>query len=198
MSAWLLELVPQYGVWLLAGVTFLSCLALPMPSSILMLAAGGFAASGDLVLWQVMAAALTGALIGDQLGYAAGRLGGPSLVARLSRAPQRAALVRRARALMLSRGLVAIFLSRWLISPVGPYVNLAAGTSGFGWGAFTLGSLTGEAVWVALYTGTGHVFADNLEAASDLLSSALGFIAGSAAVVILGLWLRHAVTVKGR
>jgi membrane-associated protein len=196
MSDWALALVPHYGVWLLASVTFLSCLALPVPSSILMLAAGGFAASGDLVLWQAMAAALVGALLGDQVGYAAGRLGGPPLVERLSAAPQRAALLARARAMMLSRGLIAIFLTRWLFSPVGPYANLAAGASGYGWRAFTLGSLAGEAVWVTLYTGTGHAFADNLEAASDLLSSALGLVGGLAAVVVLGLWLLHSVKAK--
>jgi membrane protein DedA with SNARE-associated domain len=161
-----------------------------------MLAAGGFAASGDLALWQAVAAALCGALLGDQLGFVAGRFGGPPLVERLSAHPQRAALLARARAMMLSRGLVAVFLTRWLFSPVGPYANLAAGASGFGWGAFTLGSLTGEAAWVTLYTGTGHAFAGNLEAASDLLSSALGLVGGGAAVILLGLWLLSSVRAK--
>ena len=191
MTEWLLELVPHYGTWLVAVVTFLSCLALPVPSSILMLAAGGFAASGDLMLWQVTGAALAGALLGDQIGYAAGRQGGAPLVARLSARPQRAALVARARAMMLRRGFAAIFLTRWLFSPVGPWANLAAGASGFGWRAFTLGSLAGETVWVTLYTGAGYGFAGNLEAASELLSSALGLVGGLAAVILLGLWLIH-------
>ena len=34
MTEWLLALVPTYGAWLLAGVTFLSALALPVPCSI--------------------------------------------------------------------------------------------------------------------------------------------------------------------
>ena len=33
MTDWLLGLVPQYGLWLLAATTFLSCLALPIPAS---------------------------------------------------------------------------------------------------------------------------------------------------------------------
>jgi membrane-associated protein len=36
MTDWLLALVPQYGLWLLAATTFFSCLALPFPASILM------------------------------------------------------------------------------------------------------------------------------------------------------------------
>ena len=50
MTEWLLGLVPQYGMYLLAVCTFASCLALPIPASMLMLAAGGFVASGDLSL----------------------------------------------------------------------------------------------------------------------------------------------------
>ena len=49
----ILALVPTYGLLLVALGTFLSCLALPVPSSLIMLSAGGFAAAGDLVLWQV-------------------------------------------------------------------------------------------------------------------------------------------------
>ena len=62
MTDWFLGLVPVYGLWLIALVTFASCLALPMPASVVMLAAGGFAASGDLVLWHVVAAAILGAV----------------------------------------------------------------------------------------------------------------------------------------
>ena len=72
MTDWLLALVPQYGVWLLVACTFLSCLGLPIPASILMLTAGGFVAAGDLSLTGNVAAALGGAVAGDQAGYFGG------------------------------------------------------------------------------------------------------------------------------
>ena len=53
MTETVLALVPSYGLLLVALGTFFSCLALPVPSSLIMLSAGGFAAAGDLVLWQV-------------------------------------------------------------------------------------------------------------------------------------------------
>ena len=87
----LLAAVPTHGVWLVAAVTFLSCLALPMPASLVMLTAGGFAAAGDLDLWQVLGAALLGAVLGDQLGYWAARLGGAPMLVRLSHGKRRAA-----------------------------------------------------------------------------------------------------------
>ncbi|MFP5480820.1 MAG: DedA family protein [Alphaproteobacteria bacterium] len=189
MTDWLLALVPQYGLWLLAATTFLSCLALPIPASILMLTAGGFAAAGDLSLWQAILAALTGAVAGDELGYWAGRGLGAGLLARLRADPGRDRLLARADALMDRRGLLAVFLSRWLLSPLGPWVNLAAGSTRYGWPRFTAAGVAGEGVWATLYVGTGHAFAGNIQAASDMLGSALGMVGGAGAVLALGYWL---------
>lgn len=197
MTDWLLAAVPHYGLWILSATTFLSCLALPVPSSMMMLAAGGFSASGDLSLPQTLAAAYLGAVAGDQAGYALGRAGGAALLDRLARAPQRAHLIGRATDLLHRHGALAIFLTRWLFSPVGPWANLTSGAARLGWGRFTLWGAAGEAVWVGLYTVMGRLFADNLEAASDLLSSGLGLIAGLAAVAGLGLWLRAALRERG-
>lgn len=189
MTDWLLALVPQYGLWLLAATTFLSCLALPFPASILMLTAGGFAAAGDLVLWQAVLAAATGAVAGDQLGFWAGRGFGTLVLAQLRADPGRDRLLAKADALMDRRGLVAVFLSRWLVSPLGPYVNLVAGSTGYGWPRFTAAGVVGEVVWAGLYVGFGYGFAGNLEAATDMLGSVLGMIGGAGAVLALGYWL---------
>lgn len=189
MTAWLLALVPQYGLWLLAATTFFSCLALPFPASILMLTAGGFAAAGDLVLWQAFAAAAAGGIAGDQLGYWAGRGFGARLLARLRQDPARDKLLARAVGFIDRRGVLAVFLSRWLVSPLGPWVNLTAGSAGYPWGRFTAAGVAGEAVWAGIYVGTGYAFAGNVEAASQMLGSVLGFVAGAAGVVVFGYWL---------
>jgi membrane-associated protein len=189
MTDWLLSLVPQYGLWLLAATTFLSCLALPFPASILMLTAGGFAAAGDLVLWQAFMAAAAGGIAGDQLGYWAGRRYGRAFLARLRKDAARDKLLARADAMMDRRGVLAVFFSRWLVSPLGPWVNLTAGSTGYGWPRFTLAAVAGEAVWAGIYVGTGHVFAGNVEAASEMLGSVLGLMAGGGAVLALGYWL---------
>jgi membrane-associated protein len=189
MTAWLLALVPQYGLWLLAATTFLSCLALPFPASILMLTAGGFAAAGDLVLWQAFLAAAAGGIAGDQLGYWAGRgLGTPTL-ARLRKDPGRDKLLARADALMRRRGITAVFLSRWLLSPLGPWVNLIAGSTSYAWLRFTLAGIAGESVWAGLYIGAGFGFGGNVEAASEMLGSVLGLVGALGAVIALGFWL---------
>ena len=189
MTEWLLALVPQYGLWLLALTTFCSCLALPFPASVLMLTAGGFVAAGDLVMWQAFTAAAAGAVAGDQVGFWAGRRFGARLLARLRADPARDRLLAKAVALMEKRGVVAVYLSRWLFSPLGPWVNLTAGSTGYGWPRFTVAGVAGEATWAAIYVGAGFMFAGNVEAASNMLGSVLGIVAGGAAVVILGVWL---------
>lgn len=189
MTELLLGLVPVYGLWLLASVTFLACLALPVPCSILMIAAGGFVGTGDLVLWQVMGAAIGGAVLGDQLGYRIGLWGGHGLLARLAADPARGALIGRAVRLMERRGGLGIFLTRWLFAPVGPWANLAAGAAAFPYGRFTLWAVAGECVWVGLYVALGYGFAGNIEAASDMAGSVLGILAGVAAMLVFGYWL---------
>ena len=193
MTDWLLALVPQYGLWLLAATTFFSCLALPFPASIMMLTAGGFVAAGDLALLPTFAAAAGGGIAGDQLGFWAGRKVGTPLLDRVRRDPARDKLLKKAVVMLEAKGIVAVFLTRWLFSPLGPWVNLVTGSTGYGWHRFTVAGVAGEAVWSGLYVGMGYGFAGNITAASDMLGSVLGILAGGAAVVMLGLWLRSAL-----
>lgn len=191
MTEWLLGLVPEYGFWLLGLSTFLSCLALPIPASLLMLAAGGFVAAGDLSLLSSAAAALGGAVAGDQTGYLAGRFGGAAMIDRLG---HKAQPVAKARDLLARRGGVAVFLSRWLFSALGPYVNISAGAAGQPWAKFTLWGVAGEAVWVILYVGIGYAFTGNLQAAADLAADMLGLLAAGAVALGAAVWL--AITLR--
>jgi membrane protein DedA with SNARE-associated domain len=190
MTDWLLALVPQYGVWLLVACTFLSCLGLPIPASILMLTAGGFVAAGDLSLTGNVAAALGGAVAGDQAGYFGGRWGGAGLIKRLG---SRAAPLAKATRFLASRGGIAVYLSRWLVSALGPYVNVAAGAAQQPWIKFTLWGIAGEATWVGIYISLGYAFADNLEAASSMAMELLGFLAAGAVAIGLAVWLAMAI-----
>jgi len=189
-----LTLVPQYGVWLLALTTFLSCLALPVPSSIFMLTAGGFVAVGDLVAWQVMAGAFGGAVLGDQTGYAMARVGRRGLPTRIAGNPAMA----RASTYLERRGFFAVFLSRWLFAPLGPYMNFAAGLTAQNWRIFLVAGAAGEVLWVTLYVGLGMRFADDLVALADILGNASGLLAALAVLVAMALYLKSALARRGR
>ena len=190
MSDWLLAQVGEWGALALALVTFLSCLAIPVPSSMMMMAAGAFVASGDLVLIEVALAALVGAVAGDQVGYGLGRLGGRRAEGWVSQNPARAAVLERARASVQRRGSLAVFLTRWLFSVLGPYVNLLAGGAGMGWARFTAAGVAGELVWVGVYVGIGRAAAGQIEQIGAVLGNASGLLASLAITAGLGwmLW----------
>jgi len=180
----LLALVPVYGAWLVGAITFASCLALPVPSSLALLAAGAFCATGDLSLPQVTAAALGGAVLGDQSGYLLGRRGAGWLE-RATRSAPRAHLMAEARRRLDSNAGTTVFLTRWLFSPLGPWVNLAAGATRVHWQRFAVASLAGEATWVAIYIGLGWAFAAQVDRMAELLGNLGGAMLGLLGTVLL-------------
>ena len=190
MNEAVLAAIANYGPSVLALITFLSCLALPVPSSLAMPGAGAFAASGDLNLFEIVLAALVGAVLGDQTGYALGkRLGGPLL--RAAKTPPRARLLAKARRLIGKWGGVGVFFSRWLASPLGPYVNLLAPIGGLPWWKFTVWGVMGEVVWVAVYVGLGWVFASSFSLVAEMASTVSGLVAAMAVMAAAGAWLWH-------
>lgn len=185
-------LVADYGVAIVFCITFLSCLALPVPSSLLMITSGGFAATGDLVLASVLLAAFGGAVLGDNTGYWVARALGGKLDRWLDNHPKRAALKARSAAFMDKRGGSSVFFSCWLLAPLGPYINYISGITRFSWVRFACWGILGELVWVGLYVGLGYIFADNITALADLMGNASGLILALAAVMALGWWLLRA------
>jgi membrane-associated protein len=185
MSDEILALVPVYGLPLLMLTVFLSCLAVPMPASLVMLTTGSFVGVGELALTPTILAALVAAVAGDQAGFLIGRRGGTPLLARLSKTPERQKLLGNAQGWIDQKGGPGVFFSRWLVSPLGPYVNFIGGATGLGWLRFTLWGVLGELVWVGVYVGLGVQFGDNISAVAELASNFSGMLA--AGVVALGL-----------
>ncbi|MDF1854109.1 DedA family protein [Pseudooceanicola sp.] len=189
MTDTLFALIADWGVPLLAVITFLSCLALPVPSSLAMLTAGAFTASGDMTLAATAGGALAGAVIGDQAGYLIARAGSARLERLLARRPKRRALFERARALTDKHGGPGVFFSRWLVSPLGPYANFAAGLTRFHHLKFTLWGAAGEVAWVAIYIGLGRLFAGQLDMAAEFAQDLSGLAAALALMGLSAFWM---------
>ena len=198
MSDYILSLAADFGVPLLFSVTLLSCLAIPIPSSLLMLACGGFAATGDLSLPAVAVAAFCGAVIGDDLGYWIARHLGDSLSDWLDAHPKRAHLRLKSENFMDKWGGSSVFFSCWLVAPLGPYMNYISGLSQFSWYRFALWGMAGEVFWVSIYVGLGYIFADQISEVSDFLGNLSGLIVALVAVIGLGYWLIRASKARDR
>lgn len=186
MSEELFSLVADHGIWIVVTATFLSCLALPIPSSLIMLAGGAFAAAGDLDVAAVAGWAWIGAILGDQTGYLIGRNLGEPLISRLERHPGRARAIEKARSALVRWGAPAVFFTTWLFSPLGPYVNFIAGGARLRYPLFLIWSVTGEAVWVTIYVSLGFLFAGNISTIGSIAGDAVGFLAAALVAVLAG------------
>jgi membrane protein DedA with SNARE-associated domain len=125
---------------------------------------------------------------GDLGGYALGRRGA-GLRARLAARPRIGPVLAAAEARLRANAAAAVFVSRSVAAPLGPYVNLAAGLAALPVGRFAATAAAGRALWIGGYFAAGWVFGHELAGASALQVAAA--TAALAAVVML-LWLVRA------
>jgi membrane protein DedA with SNARE-associated domain len=185
----LLELVATYGIAALFVVLLVSAIGAPLPATLLLLVAGSFTSSGDLELWQVVVSALAGVIAGDQVGYIVGRLGRQRLLTTLAERLHGEEQMTRAESFVSRWGGPAVFLSRWLASPLGPWVNLGSGSMRYSWPRFAAWDVLGEAVWVAIYVTLGVLFADRIEDLAALAGTGGWAVAGAMTAIVLGVVL---------
>src|SRR5258708_34239149 len=105
----------------------IAAVGIPLPISMMLVAAGSFVELGEMKLWQVIVVASAGAVVGDQIGYVLGRWGGHRDVARIQRRGKGTAKIAQAHAFAKRWGPPGKFLTRWLITPLGPRTHLTGG-----------------------------------------------------------------------
>nr|WP_321981750.1 DedA family protein [uncultured Cohaesibacter sp.] len=196
MTETILALIPSYGLWVIFLTLLLCSMAIPVPGSMLMIAAGSFASTGDIDLYLAMGVAYAGYVVGDQTAYRVAYIAGPHLLGRFRKSKKAGAMIGRAERLLEKRGVLAVFLSHTVISPVGPWVSYLCGAAQMKWLHFSVASLIGAACWVAAYGLLGYYFADRLAELAQLANDGIGFIAalavaGGAAWWLWGSWRRY-------
>ena len=189
MTEFILGLIPDYGLYIIFFTVVLACLAAPLPASVLVLAAGGFVATGDLILWQVVATTFLAFLIGDQLAFQVSRLAGPPILERFQNSARMASLIQRSAKLLRRRGPLAVFLSHTIFSPMCAYVSYLSGAGGLSWRAYSASAFLGAGLWTAAYVAIGYVFSGQLTQVADISGNALGFIMAIAVLGLSGMWL---------
>ncbi len=172
MTESLLALVPTYGLYLLFLIGTLAAIGIPLPSTLILMVVGAFVAEGDLDLVASFLTALFAAMLGDQIGYQIGFRAGNLVEERLSRKPSRAVQLSKAKEMVRQWGGIAVFLTRWLLAPIGPTTNIVCGASDMRWLRFTLWDIMGEIVWVSIYLGIGYVFRGNINELAAILGEA--------------------------
>lgn len=182
----LLGLLSTYGLPALFVILTVASFGAPLPVTLVLIISGSFVAQGEMRLWQVLVICSAGAVAGDHLGYCLGRWGGRKLVLRVTDRFGGADMLKRAEEFTRRRGGIGIFLSRWLVTPLGPWLNLTSGIARYSWPRFLFWDVLGEVLWVVIYVGLGKIFSDRVAALADMLGNLTWAIVGICVASVLG------------
>lgn len=189
-----LSALVTYGPLALGVVLFLCAAGAPLPGSVVLVAAGAFAGQG-LMAWQwALPVALASVVLGDNLAFAVGRTGGAWTELRFGRSDAWQSALDQ----FNESASWTIFLTRWLLSPLGSVVAMIAGISRFPWPGFILIGTLGEAIWVGIYWTIGWVLGSQWQAAAAFLSDFSGLILGVSVLLAALILGARAVVVSRR
>jgi membrane protein DedA with SNARE-associated domain len=179
------SLVHHYGLIALFLIVTLESGGVPLPGETALVAAGVFASQGELNIVEVIAVAAAAAIIGDNLGYWAGRTGGRKLLERskfLSRWMDR--VLPWAEGFFHRHGAKTIFIGRFF-SVLRVTAAWMAGVSRMPWLKFLAWNAAGGICWAVLVGLVAYYLG---HAAADAISR-YGLIGGVALVVLAALTL---------
>lgn len=182
----LLTWVVIYGPIIISLTLFLGAMGLPAPGTFLVIASGAFVRQEVLDLLPALGAALVGVTLGDSLSYSLGRFARGPILRRFGNAPA----WQKAEKNFEKRGGAAIYLTRWLLTPIAIPTNLVAGSGGYAFSKFILYDTVGELTWLILFGGIGYAFSNQWEAMSQFISDFSGVLVGLA---LLGLGIFMAI-----
>jgi len=185
MNDQLLAAVSEYGAPALFGIVTVAAIGVPLPVTLLLIVVGSMISQGAMNLWWAIGVAGAGAILGDQAGYAIGRWGGPAVVTKLSALLGRRASIEAMEAKARAWGGPGIFITRWLLSPLGPWINLVSGTAGYPWRRFLFWDVLGEITGAAVFISLGWFFSDRVMALDAALGDMTWAIAALLAALIL-------------
>ena len=172
MTERLLELLFTYGVVALAPILLVSAIGVPLPGSLLVVAAGAFASGGQLSFPFLLIAVIASTLAGNAIGYWLGLQGGEAATARWGRRFRISEEnIARAQRLFARYGGLSVLFSRFPLSPLSAIVNLLAGAARYSLRSFALINLVGVTVWSSVYASLGYAFGATWETISSLLSN---------------------------
>ena len=162
LSQLLLDLLPRYGYLAIAGVAFAGAAGVPLPVTPLLLAAGALGADGKLSLPLAALAGLLAGMAGDCAGFGIGHLLGRRLLRRLG--PKVGLSEERmdgAQGAVRRWGGWIVWLTRWLLTPLGSTVNVLAGANGYPFRSFVVLDAFGTAIFVGGYVALGRFLGDD-------------------------------------
>ncbi|WKZ35501.1 MAG: DedA family protein [Anaerolineales bacterium] len=180
MSEYLLTQVINYGAPLLWVIVFIGGLGVPLPCTVLVIAAGAFARQGILPWHTTALISIISVVTGDAISYSFGYYAREKVLTRFSKTPR----WREAGESFRKWGPLSIFFSRFLVTAIALPVNLMSGTTRFPFKKWLTYDAAGEIVWILGYGGLGYLFGSQWELVSEFLGNFGGVVLGVLIFVI--------------
>ncbi|MCL4274576.1 MAG: DedA family protein [Anaerolineales bacterium] len=180
MSEYLLTQVINFGAPLLWLVVFIGGLGVPLPCTVLVIAAGAFARQGILPWHTTALFSIVSVVLGDIISYSFGFYAREKVLDRFSDTPR----WRQAEKTFRKWGPLSIFFSRFLVTAIALPVNLMSGTTRYPFRKWLTYDAAGEIVWILGYGGLGYLFGSQWEVVSEFLSNFGGVVLGLLIFVI--------------
>ncbi|MDT5360657.1 MAG: hypothetical protein QOC69_2419 [Mycobacterium sp.] len=193
-------ILEYYGYLAVGGFVLLEDFGVPVPGEILLISAAIFAGAGHLNIALVIVVAVFGAIVGDNIGYAVGRLGGRPLAERWGRfvflTPAR---LDRAEAFVDAHGGKIVTVARF-IEGLRQVNGLIAGIAGMHWLKFLGYNALGAVLWVGTWAGLGFLTGAHMVTIYAAFEHYKWYLIGAlvtiAAIVITNR-VRHGRTTRG-
>jgi len=190
----LLIFLQDYGYPSLWISVFVAAIGVPLPISLVLLAAGAFAAMSDFNIVLLFILSFSALVCGDNIGYLIGRRWGSKALNWVEDSKKwkrliSAGTIGRSRDYFQKRGWWAIFLSRFLFSAFGGVINLLSGSELYPYRYFLLSDISGEALGALIPLLLGYIFGASWEAVGDVLGYSSFLILSVLVVMLLAIRL---------
>ncbi len=187
-----LQLIEQYmlayGYWAVFFGVMLENAGVPVPGETILLVAGYFASTGEFHLGLVMLTAATGAVIGDNIGFAIGHHFGRNVLLRVGRffflTPKRFAYMEN---YFERHGNKTILVARF-ITGLRVFAALLAGASKMPWRIFLVFNVAGAILWSVCITMLGYLFGQSLPLLIKWVGRSGTVLLISAVVIAVVVW----------
>lgn len=188
LTQWLVETVSGLGYAGIVALMAVESSFIPFPSEVVMIPAGYLASKGEMQLWAVILAGLTGSMIGAYVNYFGALWIGRQFLIRYGRyffiSPQTLHKMDR---FFERHGAISTFTGR-LIPGVRQLISIPAGLARMNLAVFSVYTAFGAGLWGAILALLGYTVGGNEALIREYLRE-IGFIVVAGAVVAIALYV---------
>jgi membrane protein DedA with SNARE-associated domain len=181
----------SYGYVVVFGLVMLESIGIPVPGETALVGAALYAGSTHkLEIWWVIAVAIAGAVLGDNVGFAIGRYGGAKLLLRYGHKVRlHEGRLRIGIWLFRRHGGKVVFWGRF-VAILRTYAAFLAGANHMPWERFLVFNASGGIVWAVLFGVLYYVFGGALRSLSTTIDITIGVV-GTVVLVVFLIWTKR-------